>query len=121
MISTYVLIAIILGLMYFKDLVKEFKIFVDNYDDFISPMLKYYLVGIGCMIFFNLILSSTIGSISANEEGVREMLFKAPLLSMAIIAILAPFEEEITFRKSFQPLINNKWLYSIHFRPYGTE
>ena len=113
MISTYVLIAIILGLLYFKDLVKEFKIFVDNYDDFISPMLKYYLVGLGCMIFFNLVLSSTIGSISANEEGVREMLFKAPLLSMSIIAILAPFEEEITFRKSFQPLINNKWLYCI--------
>ena len=114
MILTYVLIVAILVLIYFKDLKKEFKRFVKNYDDFISPILKYYLVGIGCMIFFNLALTYILGaSTSVNESEVREMLFKAPVLSMFLIAILAPIEEELTFRKSLQPLIKNKWIYCV--------
>lgn len=113
MILTYVFNISILILLYVKDLIREFKSFKDNYDKNISPMLKYYLVGIGCMIFFNIILNQLIGEISANESGVREMLFKAPVLSLTLIAVLAPIQEELTFRKSLQPLINNKWLYCI--------
>ena len=110
MLLTYLFCIAILILFYAKDLVREFKSFVKEYDNNISPMLKYYLVGLGCMVFFNLLLNQLIGGISANEEGVREMLFNAPVFSMVLIAIFAPIEEELTFRKSLQPIFKNKWL-----------
>ena len=86
----------LLYLMYKKDIDKEFKIFKDNFKS----------------NFFNLFIAIIIKDVSANENIVREMLFKFPIYTMFSIAIIAPLSEELTFRKSMDPLLKNKWIYA---------
>ena len=65
------------------------------------------------MVFFNLIVMILLKNISSNESQVREMLYNNVFLSMISISIIAPISEEIIFRKSIRPLINNRWVYVV--------
>lgn len=103
----------ILYLMYKKDIDKEFKIFKDNFKTNFKTGFKYYIAGLISMIVFNLFIAIIIKDVSANENIVREMLFKFPIYTMFSIAIIAPLSEELTFRKSMDPLLKNKWVYAL--------
>ena len=102
----------LLYLMYKKDIDKEFKIFKDNFKSNFKTGFKYYIAGLISMIVFNLFIAIIIKDVSANENIVREMLFKFPIYTMFSIAIIAPLSEELTFRKSMDPLLKNKWIYA---------
>lgn len=102
----------LLYLMYKKDIDKEFKIFKDNFKSNFKTGFKYYIAGLISMIVFNLFITIIIKDVSANENIVREMLFKFPIYTMFSIAIIAPLSEELTFRKSMDPLLKNKWIYA---------
>ena len=104
---------IILFLIYYKDLVLEAKIFKNNFKENIKIAFKYYGIGLLCMIISNAILMILLKNISANETEVREMLHASPIISLISICILAPLTEELIFRKSARPLINNRWIYAI--------
>jgi membrane protease YdiL (CAAX protease family) len=65
------------------------------------------------MIFFNVIIAIFLGGVSSNESQVREMLYNNVFFTMISISIYAPLSEELIFRKSLRPLINNKWIYII--------
>lgn len=106
------LFIIVLILMYYKDLKREFKIYTKNIKKNIPIMLKYYVLGIIIMIFSNLIISMIIGNVSSNESAVRESLFEFPVYTMLSIMIVAPLSEELVFRKSISPIIKNKWIYA---------
>ena len=110
-IISNILLAIILYLFYMKDLNKEFKTYTKDFKNNFNNSIKLYVIGFMGMVFFNLIIFYLLKDISQNENEVREMLFNSPLLTMISISLLAPFCEEIIFRKSVQPLIKNKWIY----------
>ena len=74
---------------------------------------RVYIIGFMGMIFFNVIIAMFLGKVSSNESQVRELLFNNVALTMFSIAIYAPISEELIFRKSLRPLINNKWIYVI--------
>lgn len=107
------LFILLLYLMYKKDLDKEFKTFKDNFKSNFKTGFKYYIAGLISMIVFNLFIVMIIKDVSANENIVREMLFKFPVYTMFSIAIIAPLSEELTFRKSMDPLLKNKWIYAL--------
>ena len=111
--ASELLFIVILILIYYKDLKREFKIYITNIKKNIPIMLKYYVLGIIIMIFSNLIISMIIGNVSSNESAVRESLFSFPVYTMLSIMIIAPLSEELVFRKSISPIIKNKWIYAI--------
>ena len=104
---------IILYIVYFKDLNKEFKTYKKKLSNNLKIGFKYYFVGLGLMLISNLIINLAIGNISANETLVREMLYSNPVYTFISIIIIAPITEEIIFRKSLMPLIKNKWIYAL--------
>lgn len=107
-----VLLAILL-VMYFKDITNEIKIYLNKFFDSVFGEFKWYFLGIILMIVFNLIINSYMGSISDNETLVRSFIYKEPLLSFICVSLLAPFIEEIVFRKSIINICKNKWVGSI--------
>ena len=102
---------VVLYLMYFKDLNKEFKTYIKNFKENISKSFKYYIIGFIGRVFFNLLIMFLLKNISSNESQVREMLYSNTLFAIISISIIAPISEELIFRKSIQPIIKNKWIY----------
>lgn len=111
--ASELLFIVTLILIYYKDLKREFKIYITDIKKNIPIMLKYYVLGIIIMIFSNLIINMIIGNVSSNESAVRESLFSFPVYTMLSIMIVAPLSEELVFRKSISPIIKNKWIYAI--------
>ncbi len=99
--------AIFLFFFYRKDLKKEWKTFKDNFFKNIDIGIKYWLCGLLTMMVFNLILIYLFHSGQANnEKAVQSMISSFPLLMVFAAGILAPFVEELVFRKSFKDALS---------------
>ncbi len=105
--------AALIFFFYYKDLLKEAKIYKETFKNSFFKGLKYYFIGLLIMIFSNLIISFVLKDVSANENAVRDMLYDTPILTMISIVVIAPVVEELLFRKSLSPLVKNKWLYAL--------
>lgn len=100
--------------IYRDTLKKDFKSFFKYFEDNINTSLKYWLIGLGIMIFSNLFITYIINKpLAGNEEQVRSMINIAPILMIIDTAFYAPIAEELVFRKSIKDIIKNKWLYAI--------
>lgn len=109
----YIIMIAIMVFMYYKDLIKEAKLFKKNLKSNIKISFKDYAIGLLLMIFCNLIIFVLLRHISSNESQVRELLYSNVVLSMINISILGPISEELIFRKSIMPIFKNKWVYII--------
>lgn len=102
----------ILIFIYFKDLKKDFKIFRKKYNELLDSNFKYYFIGLVAMVLSNILINTLSPSnISGNEESVQNMIKASPYLTLLCTGILAPFIEEIIFRKSFKDAFNSKFLF----------
>jgi len=109
-----IILLIILFLIYRKDLIKEIKIFKNSFGDSIDCGLKYWLIGLGGMVLFNIIIQFVLNSgQAANEQLVQQMIKSLPWLMLINAGIIGPIIEELCFSKSFYDLIKNKWLFVI--------
>ncbi len=108
-----ILFIIILVLIYFKDLCKEFNTFINKFRNNFGICFRYYITGLLLMFTFNLIIVSFVKDIALNETQVRELLFSHTSYMLFSIVVLAPITEELVFRKSISTIIKNKWLYAI--------
>lgn len=92
---------------------KELKSDIKNFN--IKTIIKYipiYLIGILLMSISSYIASSITGSQSSqNETTVRQYIKMFPIYMSFSTVIYAPFVEEITFRKTFKNIINDKVLF----------
>ena len=105
-------VAIIIFFMYFKDLKKEFAIFKKNFMSCMDEGIKYWLLGLLIMASSSLLINFfSSEKMSNNEAGVRKMLEKVPIQAIILTSILAPFIEELIFRKSFKDALKEKWLF----------
>ena len=103
---------IIIVFCYFKTLKKDFKPFFKNFANNFEEAFKYYFIGLGIMIFSNLIITFVLnGGVGENEETVRSYIDIAPFLMLLEVSIYAPLAEELLFRKSIRDVVSNKWLY----------
>lgn len=106
-----ILLIISLYFIYKKDLKKEFLLFKNNFKEFFEKYTKYWLLGIVLMSIINsIIMFITPSDVANNEELVRGLIDKFPLYGFFSAALVAPFVEEIVFRKTFKDIIKNKYL-----------
>lgn len=105
-------LAVLLIYIYRKDLKNEFYTFKNELSKNMDNGIKYWIIGLVIMMGSNLLISILIPkAVAGNETQVREMIYATPILSLISTGILAPFIEEITFRKTFKDMIPNNTLF----------
>ncbi len=109
-LATYSLLVFILALLYQKRLRNDFKSFKKEN---IKIALKNWILGLGIMAIFNILISMFIKGMATNESLNRDLLFKYPLSNIISMIFLGPISEEITFRASFKKAFDNKYLFCI--------
>lgn len=109
--SSFVL-TIFFFFFYRKDLKKEFKIFKENLGENIGTGISCWLTGLFIMVVANLIIMYVFHVEGAkNENLVQDMIKALPSFMIIDAGILAPFNEEITFRKTIKDVfIKYKWI-----------
>ena len=107
-------IAIILFFIFKKQITEEARKFKENFLKNFDIGLVYYLIGLCIMVVSNVIISVIFsGGGAANENGVQDMIKAFPSLMIVSAGVLAPWNEELIFRKTIKDLFKNKWLYVI--------
>ena len=113
----------LLAVLYWKELKQEFITFKKNFKNSLGNGLKYWTIGLLIMLIANIIINYFImdGSIAANEELNRKAILENPIWYTIIsTAFLAPFLEEIIFRKSLDKIFkNNTWYYVVSGLLFG--
>ena len=100
--------------MYKKELKEDINKFKKNGKNLFFKYLPIYVLGIVLMGILNVIISSITNTpISNNEQTVRETIKLMPLYMLFSVSIYAPIVEEITFRKTFKNIFNNKDMFII--------
>ena len=107
-----VLLTVIFLIIYRKDLKVELKRFKNNFIENMDQGIRYWLFGIAIMMIVNLILTFVLKTGGANNENaIQDMLKVSPFLMLINAGFIAPFNEEIAFRKTLKDVFNNKWLF----------
>ncbi len=100
---------IILVMLYRKYLKEKLIDFKNNFNEYFDIGMKAWFIGLIGMCASNLLIAhfSPVNE-ATNEVLVQEMLRLAPLLSFISAALIAPFVEEMLFRKMFGDIFTNK-------------
>ena len=110
---TDLILVLILIILYFKELKKEFKSFKKNWKLNMDTAFKYWFIGLMIMCISNIAIGLiTDLSTSSNEQAVQTLVSSTPYLMLFTAGILAPIAEELTFRKGVSKLFKNKWIYA---------
>ncbi len=98
--------------VYRKELKEDFKKFKNNLVENIDTGFKYWLIGLIIMVVTNHILAFFLASGGANNENTIQSMIKVfPFLMLIDGGMIAPFVEEIAFRKTLKDVISNKWIF----------
>ena len=109
-LASIILVGIII-LIYKKYLTEKIQDYKKNFGKYFDLGLKYWFIGICSMAFFNILIATFSPIKEANNETlVQNMLKQAPLLSFLSASLIAPFVEEMLFRKSLGDIFKNKKL-----------
>ena len=110
----YIILAIILFIMYRKDIKKYLKDLKNRFITIIDKGFLYWTIGLIVMIISNIIIMKFFPIAKANNESsVQEIIKSLPILSIISVGILGPIIEEFTFRKAFYDIFKNKDLFII--------
>ena len=112
---------IILFFIYRKELRVDLKKFRKNRDDYMDIGLKWWGIGLVLMFVSNAIITFLLkGGGANNEHAVQSMIKALPWLMLIDAGFIAPFNEEIVFRKTLKDIFKNKWLFvSLSFLIFG--
>lgn len=104
--------AIVLLLIYRKDLVREWKVFRKDILKNLDIGLVCWVTGLIIMVVANSLLMYFFHSKGANnEKAVQSLISISPLIMSFSVCILAPFNEELVFRKAIKDVFNNVYLF----------
>lgn len=104
----------ILYLIFRKELNREFSRYVKNFNKCFSFGFKWWIIGLIVMMGSNFIIQSILGvSTATNENYVQDALSKMPVYIVFSSCIMAPFAEEIIFRKALRKMFNNDFLFIV--------
>ena len=109
-----IVIACILFIIYRKELRKEFKVFMKKPIEHLDTGFYYYAIGFVIMLVSNLIINLVLGGGGANNEQVVQKMIKSlPIVMIIEAGLLAPFSEEIVFRKTIKDAVKNPYIFAI--------
>ena len=106
----YVIMLIVMGFIYHKRLIHDFKNFKKEY---VGIAVKNWLIGLGAMLIANILISSFVGGVAVNEEANRNLLGDYPVSSFISMVFLGPLVKEITFRASFKKAFSKWYVFAI--------
>ena len=110
---TDLILVLILIVLYFKELKKEFKTFKNSWKLSMDTAFKYWFIGLMIMCVSNVLIGIITNlNTSSNEQAVQALVSSTPYLMLFTAGILAPIAEELTFRKGVSKLFKNKWVYA---------
>ena len=110
---TDLILVLILIILYFKELKKEFKTFKKNWKLNMDTAFKYWFIGLMIMCISNVAIGIITNlNTSSNEQAVQTLVSSTPYLMLFTAGILAPIAEELTFRKGVSKIFKNKWVYA---------
>ena len=98
---------IILLIIYFETLEKDFNKIKGNINKLLDIGVKYWLIGLGIMMISNLLIGFLTPAQAVNEQGVQELIHSSSILSIITVGVMAPIIEELTFRKAFKDVFKN--------------
>ena len=108
----YVFIFLLVLILNFKELKKDFIIFVKNFKTYLPFIIKRYLIMLGVMVIVAVpIVYLNNGVTSSNQTLINDMFVKIPFLTFLLSVIYAPIIEESIFRLSIKKFFNNKIVY----------
>lgn len=103
---------IVLLLLYYNDLKKAILKAKENFNEFFDTSFRIWLFGFLGMVISNLIIGLVFPSATAgNENAVQSMIDVSPIIMLICAGIVAPINEELTFRKAFKDVFKNKWIF----------
>ena len=110
-----IILVFIYFFLYRKDLKKDFKKFWKNKVEYMDVGTKCWFAGLGIMMVTNLVITLVLkGGGAANEKLVQSMIKALPWLMVINAGVLAPFNEEIVFRKTLYDVFGKyKWVFVI--------
>lgn len=105
---------ILLIIVYRKDLFNDLKKIKKNYKSYLEIVITYYAIGLIGMVVSNYILQFILKlGIATNESSVRNLINTIPIYMFVSACIIAPFQEEMIFRKTFKDIFKNKIFYIV--------
>ena len=108
LLSSFVLV-IIITIIYRKYLKEKIIDYKKNFSKYFDIGITWWFIGIVIMAVSNILIAKLSPINQANNEAlVQEMLKKAPILSFISATFIAPFLEEMLFRKCLGDIFKNK-------------
>jgi membrane protease YdiL (CAAX protease family) len=111
--SKYLVLITFMVLYYNRYLKEKWHDFRKNFKTYSKIGFKDWFTGFIIMYVSNIIIMKVIGSVGQNEEAVQSMISSTPIIAFILTTILAPFLEEMIFRKSLQDCFDNKYFFMI--------
>ena len=114
-----IIIFILLSIIYYRDIKKDFNLFNKNKKDKIILIIKLFLIFIVVKYAVSLItaiimivLKLDMSNItSVNQEIIETYIKKAPFLMAISTSLFAPIYEELLFRLGFKKVFGNNMLF----------
>ena len=76
--------------------------------------VRWWFLGLFLMVASNLFITFVLhGNGAGNEKIIQKMIKALPWVMLFDAGILAPFIEEIVFRKTLKDIISNKWIFAL--------
>ena len=113
------MLAIILLIVYRKELIEEWDTMKKNFSQNMDTGLACWAVGLIIMVISNLFLTYVLKTGGAkNENTIQEYIKITPIIMGLDVCILAPFYEELIFRKAIRNVFIKPYIY--RFPYYST-
>ena len=98
----------ILILMNRKKLKNDYADFNENHKKYLKYGFKLWFIGLIIMMISNVIIAGMTKGLASNEEANRQLMLQYPIYIVISTMMLAPFNEELTFRGNFKDAFKNK-------------
>ena len=98
----------ILILMNRKKLKNDYADFNENHKKYLKYGFKLWFIGLIIMMISNGIIAGMTKGLASNEEANRQLMLQYPIYIVISTMMLAPFNEELTFRGNFKDAFKNK-------------
>lgn len=103
---------ILILIVYWKDIVSEFKKYREKLMDNLNTGFNCWIAGLMIMMACNFFLAIVLNSGGANNENaVQELIKSFPIIMGIDVCLLAPFNEEFVFRKTFYDVFKNRYIF----------